>query len=238
MSCACGDIHDVQQIPTDKGVSLDRLHQLLGKDADEAIIHFYVASTFGIEQRAGRECMTHSGSGPNFAGSHFTLCTCKHDLRTVHKPEDWVGHWVAGFSGVSKNTERKQYLLYLMRVGQAYKTHQELWDSLDEKSRQLKNAAENKFGDLFEPLQKDASTNPMHYRSPITNHVHSCGDSWKEDIDFQRNGKSAALLVSDAENSFCWSTPSLYIDVGNKQVGRQRYARRESLASFMGLLKT
>lgn len=236
MACGCENTQ-VQEIPIDKGISLDDLYRLVN-DFGDAAVHFYVVSTVCTEQRAGREYFIQKGSAPNFSGQRFTLCTCKHDLRTVHKSEEWPGYWVAGFSGVSGRADEKQYLLYLMRVGHAYKTHRELWDALDAESRRLKNAATNKLGDVFEPVLTDANIDPRHYRPPIVGHVHSDESSWMSDIYFKRrNGKSAALLVGDEKFSYCWATPCLYIKSGDLGIGRQRYARKKSLANFIDMLK-
>lgn len=234
MACGCENTQHVQEIPADKGISLNDLSQLVNNFGD-ATVHFYVASTVCTEQQAGHEYFIQRGSAPNFSGQNFTLCTCKHDLRTVHKAEEWPGYWIAGFSGVSGRADGKQYLLYLMRVGQAYNTHHELWNELDVESRRLKNAATNIFGDVFEPLVKDADIDPSHYRPPAVGHVHH--NSWKDDIYFESNGKSAALLVGDEWYSFCWATPCLYIDAHQLEISRQRYARKATLANFIDMLK-
>lgn len=241
MTCFCGNTRHAQNIPPDKGKSWDELHQLI-KAHGNATVHFYVVSTASIEQQKGREYFLQEGSAPNFSGRNVTLCTCKHDLRTILKPEDWRGRWIAGFSGITRRTDRRQYLLYLMRVGKAHKTHRELWRSLDTESRRLKNAAKNYLGDVFKPIQNNASIYPEHYCQPkIGRHVHRNDrndDLWKNDIYFERNGKSAALLVGDESFSFCWVKPFLYIDAGDLRIGRLRYARKDSLENFVGKLKS
>ena len=168
-------------------------------------VYCYVVKT--VEYREGRLYQT--GSGPNFQGGLLTLCSCKHRMRTFLKPEDWEGVWIAGYTGSTDLGSNR--LFYLMRVSQAFKSHNEFWlsDGISDKAKIAKAAHLNKFGDVYKP--KRTSMRPYsywHYLDPCKNHVHCEPEDWRKDIKYKsHSGRRPALLVGDPEYSFLWDRP-------------------------------
>ena len=103
--------------------SLDALRS--GCDSRDTLVYSYVIATVDRVDDA----FVQYGSGPNWQGGKVTLCTCKHSMRAFHEPAEWKGVWIAGFCGLAAGQGRNA-LVYLMKVGQAYESHSELWHAL------------------------------------------------------------------------------------------------------------
>lgn len=140
-----------------------------------------------IQRYAGN--LQHEGSGPNWQEGIITLCTCKHDMRTLLKVNDWRGIWVAGFSTANKQVGRN-FLIYLMRFEKAFESHFSLWNELPEKFRQAKAANRDKFGDVYQPLRKDTQEHPFNACSYYQPHQsHSPKYNWPRDINYHRDSE-------------------------------------------------
>lgn len=186
------------------------LEGITSSDLDRAMVYCYVVAT--VEQRQGR--FVQLGSGPNFQGGAISLCTCKHALRTFRDLADWPGIWIAGFTGVRAGQGRNA-LVYLMRVGQAFASHADLWDArtIPAHVKRAKAADANPFGDVFRPVSEGGSPfKPRNYAAPHPRHCHRSGNAWHGDIDYVgRGGRRAALLVGDPQASYLWDRPMLYL---------------------------
>ena len=221
----CRAVADHQVFPQDGPLALNansQLRELRARLAtDRATVYCYVIVT--IEEQSGHFVQT--GSGPNFEGGLVTLCTCKHWMRTFKSAEDWVGKWVAGFTGVGPGRGHN-YLFFLMRVAQALESHGQLWfsDAIPAEAKRAKAADENKFGDIYRPRHETGDPHdPREYVPPCRKHVHCEDNHWHDDIDYVgRSGRVAALLAGDAERSFLWNRPAIWfgsrIHRGQKKV--------------------
>lgn len=192
-------------------VNLPTLRKHLARES--ADINPYVVRT--VNYSNGRFIQT--GSGPNFQGGLITLCTCKHQMRSWLDIHDWPGRWVAGFTRVGA-VDRANYLVYLMKVGEAYASHQDLWSSsrLPWKTKKAKAAHLHSLGDMFQP--NSLAENPFDYRSyvaPRSDHSHAPNNEWHKDIDYGSR-RPAALLVGHVDFSFLWDSPVLRLPVGHQ----------------------
>lgn len=135
-------------------------------------------------------------------------------MRTFLKPDQWIGKWVAGFSGLRAGNGRNA-LVFLMRVAYAYPSHAGIWYSkeLPEGTKQAKSAHNDKFGDLFEPRSDWIDEyDPNHYKRPSKDHVHHKGNNWYNDINYtSRYGHRPALLFGEPENSYIWERPTIFL---------------------------
>jgi hypothetical protein len=176
---------------------------------EQAEVYFYVVET--IKNQNGYYLQT--GSAPNFQGDMVSLCTCKHRMRTSMDTEDWVDKWIAGFSGVAAGN-RNNVLVYLMKVGWAFKSQMKLWfsDKIPEETKQAKLAQNSKFGDIYKPKDRMGDEfSAQSYFHPIESHVHCNNDGWHNDINYEGSkGRKAALLIGDPEYSFLWNQPMIY----------------------------
>lgn len=175
------------------------------EDFKDDKVYFYVVDT--VEHEDGRLYQT--GSGPNFQGDLITLCSCKHMMRTFLDVECWRGVWVAGYT--SSRDLGSNRLFYLMRVSQAFRSHDDLWnsDSISTSTKKAKAAHKDRFGDLYRPDREIVrSYTSKHYVAPCENHVHCEPGDWHKDISYPpRHGRRPALLVGDPEFSFLWDRP-------------------------------
>ena len=234
--CDCKTKDDFQPFPASgiladqMNCDLDALQKKIGP-GDE-IIYFYVIAT--VQLKDG--CFIQTGSGPNFQGERITLCTCKHRMRTFLSKEQWIGKWVAGFTGIHAGNNDNA-LVYLMKISQAYASHAELWDAEEVSlaTKRAKAADRSKFGDLFQPGDKPGS--PFDYKSylpPVNDHVHAPDNKWHKDIDYKsRSGQRASLLVGDPANSFLWDQPKYYLAGPNLHRGQ----RKSSIQMLLDALK-
>lgn len=185
-------------------VNLAALRRRLASESND--VHPYVVAS--VKYETGRFIQT--GSGPNFQGGLITLCTCKHQMRSWHDTGEWLGRWIAGFTGVG-TVDRGNYLVYLMKIGDAYTSHLDLWSStrVPRKVKQVKAAHLNRLGDVFEPRSiVGAPNDPRSYVPPRNDHSHARNSEWHRDIAYGST-RPAALLVGDPELSFLWDRPLL-----------------------------
>lgn len=245
MGCSRGgvgilaDQKEYQDLSGWKGIGLEELLGNIQSSAGSEVRIYTVAST-----RLDKNDMAvrHSGSGPNLEGRRATLCTCKHSMRQSHKPENWSGKWILGLTSraMSKGFEGIHYLLYMMKVEQAFDSHHDLYyylRKLDAESLRIKNAVGNPLGDIFQPKRPCADPlEPTMYMSPHQNHSHGNGlnDQWCEDIVYK--GKSAPLLLADAENTYVWPRPMIRFKM-NRGVGNMRLTIGEDLFSLLEMLE-
>ncbi|MDP9238224.1 MAG: hypothetical protein M3P30_12660 [Chloroflexota bacterium] len=193
----------------------------------DGIVYCYIVDT--IEYRGQVFCQT--GTGPNFQGDLITLCTCKHYMRSGREIADWRGQWVAGFSGKHKvEGDPLHYLVYLMKVADAYASHQDLWAQLSSEARHGKAAHLNRLGDVYQPRAKVGD--PFDYRSyqePGPNHSHCNGD-WHKDIDdVGYGGRRPPLLVGDPQFSFLWNKPMIALPLPPDRQGCKKHKFGELL---------
>lgn len=216
-----------------RNTDLSSIKRLYPKD--DATVYYYVIAT--ILNKEGDFFQT--GSAPNFQGGFISLCTCKHYMRTFLKPDQWIGKWVAGFSGLRAGNGRNA-LVFLMRVAYTYPSHAGIWSSkeLPEGTKQAKAAHNDKFGDLFEPLSDWIDEyDPNHYKNPSTDHVHHKGSNWYNDINYiSRYGHRPALLYGEPENSYFWDKPTIFLPI-SIGIG-QRKTQLSMLLSHMESDKT
>lgn len=181
-------------------------------DNGDGVVYAYVLTTVKADDHGG---FVQAGSAPNFQGGFITLCTCKHWMRTWRTTDAWKGVWIAGFTGVNILGDHQNYLFYLMRVQDSFRSHKELWDWLDSTMKKAKNASRYKCGDVYKPTPNlTDSFDSNHYCGLIKEpkHVHFKNNYWFKDIDY-RNTKTKrrpALLVGAPDYSFLWSHPKIY----------------------------
>ena len=200
------EVHPVQRFPKtgrlaeQSNIDLSSLRKRLR--GQSGVVHCYVVRT--IEYPADE--FVHTGSGPNFQGGLITLCTCKHQMRSRRGLRDWRGAWVAGFTSLGKVPgDHVNHLVYLMKVGQAYTSHRDLWHALSAAQREAKAADTNPLGDVFRPRSPVGDWfDPKSYIPPGPDHSHCAGNRWQEDIDDHRR---PPLLVGDPDLSLLWSRP-------------------------------
>jgi hypothetical protein len=198
--------------------------------AGTGTVYCYIITS--VKNRDGQ--LVQAGCGPNFQGDLITLCTCKHFMRTFLDAGDWEGQWIAGFT-TSATGEGKNFLVYLMRVSQAYQSHRDLWLSsrISQRTKQAKAVHLDKFGDLYQPQTGIiAPWDPRGYISPRSNHRHA--QDWKGDVAYEGvGGRPAALLVGDPSYSFLWNHPEVYCPDR-----LHRGQKKSSLAKLLDQLKT
>lgn len=175
-------------------------------------VYSYVLTTVKMDSHGG---FVQKGSAPNFQGGYITLCTCKHYMRTWRTPDAWKNVWIAGFTRINILSDDRNYLFYLMRVQEAFRSHKELWNWLSENAREAKSASRHKCGDVYEPLPTCTDPfDPNHYQKPIKKpeHVHLKNNLWHKDIDYKnlKTGRRPALLIGSPTYSFIWSQPRIY----------------------------
>jgi len=229
--------YDRQPFPQ-TGLLADNMNWQLGPlrkkiGQSQAIVYCYVIAT--IENQHGH--FVQRGSGPNFQGDLITLCTCKHYMRTFMDAGDWKGKWVAGFTGV-KAGEGKNFLVYLMQVSHAFKSHYDFWNNtgiISDETKQVKATHSNNFGDIYEPRRETKKFDPQSYISPRKSHVHFPDYHWHKDIDYIGcSERRAALLVGDVKSSFLWDKPMIFYTHPNLPRGQKKF----ELADLSKRLKT
>jgi hypothetical protein len=185
---------------------------------EDATVYCYVIKSVKNKDNIFQQ----TGCGPNWQGELITLCTCKHRMRTLFEPENWKGKWIAGFTSINDGTcskdggNRRNALVYLMKVEKAFESHQDLWSALTAKARIAKDANKegNIHGDVFHPrrrLKNGDKYNPSKYKGPCKSHVHS--ECWHGDVNYSNKTKKRfpSLLVGDKKNSFLWDKPHIVI---------------------------
>src|SRR5262249_17364105 len=122
-----------------------------------------------------------------------------------------------------------------MQVEQEAASQYDLWNSGYLPNRDVKSAALDIFGDLYEPLANVSSTtrfSPNFYKHPIVGHDH-LPTAWKEDICYSKLPLSSQpkLLVGNPNRSFLWGCPK-YQYKGTTQKGHPRFRFYDSLGDF------
>lgn len=210
-----------------RNLLLDELRQHI---ADRNDVYFYVLTS--IEYRNQR--FLQRGTGPNFQGGLLTLCTCKHRMRSSLSARDWRGKWIAGFTSITEH-QRKNFLVYLMKVSEAFESHCDLWfsKSISPKAKRAKAAHLNEFGDIYKPKRRGIDPYEAEdYEKPCEGHSHF--EDWQKDIKYDKgyNKCYAALIVGSEKKSFLWDVPRIWY---SQQLPRS--FRRLELNEFWGQLK-
>jgi len=190
--------------------------------------------------------LVQTASAPNFDGGYITLCTCKHSMRATMPVEAWeAGVWVAGMNRWDIESRKRQGLVYMMRIGEAYNSHFELVRSFNQSGRaitvELKTSTTNPRGDVMLPRSNSLAPNTYRlsssYQIPMLGHAHrkDVNDSgWTDDITYESDdGVPAALLVGDPAYSFTWSKQL----IRNKRPGSLRPYRRWDLGMLLSNLE-
>lgn len=241
-TCSCtpdSKLSPRQEFPTEgalftnTGFSRSQLQSKLGGFGKEDV-YAYVLTTLKLDDEGH---FVQEGSAPNIEGGWITLCTCKHFMRTLRRPDEWPGTWVAGFDGCSQNQGEGNALFYLIRVQTAFQSQKALWEKgpLPANVKAIKCASNNPLGDLYE-RRGGASWefSPGSYRRPMLGHSHrksSKSEQWRNDIAYESRSKRPALLVGAPRLSFLWSRPMLHLD---SQLPRN--CRKLSLHELLDLL--
>lgn len=193
-----------------ENLTLDSLRSRIAPADKHAAVYSYVIKTVGLDSGYS---MAQYGSGPNFRGDFITLCTCKHQMRTYLSPTDWRGTWVAGFTSSRGEFHRLNWLVYLIKVGEAYLSHRDLVTEFRrlrrERTLQEKAANRHTCGDIFIPRTRCTNPyDPEQYLPPTRGHSHEV-HTWRKDIDYSRWNRRAALLVGDRCHSYRWNQPMI-----------------------------
>jgi hypothetical protein len=231
---------DFQPFPTTGPLRLNVPHSVLQAVASHeqsGEVYAYVVRTARSDDNdLGK--VKEFGSAPNYLGGRITLCNCKHSMRAGKNSHEWKGVWIAGLASIDRN--HMQRLFYLMRVGQAFESHCELWNALPDRVRAAKSMYRHHLGDLFEPKVHlkpgpEANFDPKNYKKVHPEHPHR--DSWEQDLDyrpFDRFGRCAPLLLGEQNRSFLWSEPSL----AYKGIMHQGCKKFDSLMHFLQHLRS
>lgn len=222
-------------------LSLRKLSSSIGAAAEGAEVYAYVATSIALQDGE----LVQTGCGPNFAGDCITLCTCMHQMRAYKTPEQWQRgiYWIAGFTSRTREYGGCNWLVYLMKVGEAYASHYDLVEAFRRNGRtatlEAKFAHLHRRGDVFKPLEISSSRRDQRfvaarYRPPIKEHRHENG--YEHDIDYFWQGlRRPALLVGDVHQSYRWPWPTIR---KSSKVQLPRGNPKYSLASFVDALET
>lgn len=197
--------------------TLENLFNRLGGQTDDEV-RVYTVATTRLDKKS--KIIGHKGSGPNLEGGLATLCTCKHSMRRNHIAADWKGKWILGVTSraIKNGFSKEHYLFYLMKVEQAFESHEALFNHLKQNNPaalRIKNAVKNPLGDVFEPISACAdSLNPRMYKLPHINHSHGhdVNEGWEDDISYKKSSTErlpTPLLLGDIENTFVWRKPMI-----------------------------
>ena len=186
-------------------LSLDELRESI---ADWNDVYFYVMTSVEYCDQK----FLQKGTGPNFQGGLITLCTCMHRMRSALSARDWRGKWIAGLTSITEH-QRKNFLVYLMKVSKAFESHYDLWvnESISPETKLAKAAHLNEFGDIYKPKRRIIGYDKTEdYEKPCEGHSHI--DDWGKDIKYEKgyHGRAAALLVGSEEKSFLWDVPKIW----------------------------
>jgi len=223
----------------DPSITRDKLLSNL-KSSAGAEVRVYIVRSTRLDKNL--KVVRHLGSGPNLEGRLATLCTCKHSMRHYHKCEDWKDRWILGLTSRDKNLgfNSEHYLFYIMKVEKAFESHKELYEYLDtEENRKylhIKNAVNNRLGDIFEPKSSCTdidSRDPKMYKTPHIKHSHGyhVDDDWIYDIA-DKNDECAPLLLGDKKNTFVWRQPMIKF-TRNLCRGNEKLTLGEELFSLL-----
>jgi hypothetical protein len=181
------------------------------------------------------------GSGPNLEGGIVTLTTCKHAMRASRALN--VGTWVAGVTSAEMPL-RGQALFYLARVGGYATSHVEHWNALPHPTRSAKSMVHNALGDVFEPIEPEATApdaDMSKYKAFQVEHSHGMWDGVRllgdrngleGDLRYRSHfGEPARLLRFDPSMTWVWERPTILRSGG---VGRG--FRRMTLGALLSTL--
>jgi hypothetical protein len=237
MSCYKRNQLDYQPFPVSGGLAKNsnlRLKSVQKRLAKEkAMVYCYIIKSVKNKDNIFQQ----TGCGPNWQGDLITLCTCKHYMRTFKSSKDWEGKWIAGFTTVGDGCNRRNALVYLMKVKDAFESHHDLWYALSPDARIAKDANKegNIHGDVFRPIRRlknGDKYNPSEYKGPCDLHDHSKKNGWHKDVKYFYNNRYASLLVGDKKNSFLWDRP-LAVAIDNLHRGQKKMSLGELLNSFL-----
>ena len=195
--------------------SLERLQNTLSGNIENDEVRVYTVASTRFDENAN--AIRHEGCGPNLEGGLATLCTCKRSMRHAQSSDYWKGKWILGVTSraKNKNASGKHYLLYLMKVEQAFDSYKALHLHLKQNNPsalQTKNANKNLFGDIYQPKANCTDAlDPNQYKSPPDNHSHG-GDEWELDISHELPSTKrlpTPLLLGDINNTFVWQKPMI-----------------------------
>ena len=185
----------------------------LKPDSNNQDVYFYVMTTIKLNKN-GQFIQT--GTGPNFQGGLITLCTCKHLMRSSLEVSQWEDKWIAGFTSITcVNNEKKNYLVYLMKVSEAFESYNKLWsNNIPSETKKIKNAHTNRLGDIYKPIMKNAKLHDRKdYEKPCINHDRYENNEWHTDIKYNGySNRPAALLVGNRKQSFLYEKPIFYFN--------------------------
>jgi hypothetical protein len=206
---------DSGSLKKNSNLNLNRLKRLVKQE--DAIVYCYIIKSVKKDKK-NNDIFRQEGCGPNWQGGLITLCTCKHRMRTLFSSKDWKEKWIAGFTSINDGSggkdasNRKNALVYLMKVKDAFGSHHDLWYALPPETRTAKAAhnESNIHGDVFCPkgkLENRAKKYaPSAYYRPSKFHDHS--KCWHKDVNYSKTKKHhPSLLVGDKNNSFLWNRP-------------------------------
>ena len=180
-------------------------------------VRSYIVTSVKMDRSA--ECFEQRGSAPNFQGDILTLCTCKHQMRTFLRPDEWENnYWLAGFTSRTIY-DHKHWLFYLAKIESALESHSDLWNSVDDDVREAKAAHLHFLGDMFQPkmpnLTGAARYSPSRYYMPRFHaHRRSKEDTgWYNDINYRHAAKYRypSMLVADPHLTFLWKEPTIFL---------------------------
>ncbi len=213
MGCCNVQQHMYQPYPqigplaTNINATMKNLRQQMNTDSS----HVYCYIVKSVKNKNGSLCQ--QGCGPNWQGGVITLCTCKHFMRTFRDLGCWRGTWIAGFTTAGA-ADGSNALVYLMKVGDAFDSHHDVWYALPNKTRWAKAAHRkgNVFGDIYRPKGKLRGAEKFSghaYYEPCNSHVHGKDNGWHKDLNYSRYKRRAALLIGEEKKSFLWSKPTI-----------------------------
>ncbi len=218
------------QLAKNLNLNLDTICKKI--DSEKSTVYYYIVDT--IENQNGS--FVQRGCGPNFQGGFITLCTCRPDMRAYKDVSSWKDIWIAGFSN-KKTGNGRQALVYLMKVGQAFEAHMDLWLSITipERTKQAKLAHLHKCGDIYQPQNDRINKfNPYDYIFPRNDHRHAPNNYWHKDIDYFSNftNRRPSLLVGVPEFSFLWNKPQIFSPIIQNEQIKKSDDLREFLLSL------
>ncbi|MBE7525999.1 hypothetical protein HS096_07045 [candidate division WWE3 bacterium] len=243
VGCSTEDIEnkEYQDLSGWRGVTLrELLSRLVGKVTEEVRIYTVATTKFNKDSKI----IGHYGSGPNLEGGLATLCTCKHSMRRYHNCDEWKGKWILGLTSRDKNKGfcGEHYLLYMMKVEQAFESHLAFYKHLAQTNPaalRIKNAVTNRLGDIFMP--QAVCTNPLDprmYEFPHKNHSHGhdVNEDWEDDISYMRSSPAerlpTPLLLGDIENTFVWPKPMIKFELKQNTGNRKLTLGEDFFASL------
>ncbi len=237
-----------------KDLSLEELQydiERRGIKCDREVVYVYVVATTEIQNNQ----ILQTGTGPNIQGSLVTLTNCKPGMRCDIRRDIinginlngkiWEiyedGIWIAGLTtkDKKKNPHNKNFLFYLVKVGEYFNSFMDLWNylqgnypnALSIKRTNVNNLDSNPLGDVYEP--KSGCSNPFNpdcYYPPHVNNPHHCckkyqsqprchvncnvkNGCWRKDITYSKSCRHPYLLTGDKDLSYVWQIPKIQLDL-------------------------